>query len=440
MMPFRTSNTTAQSDGVETERYSKGEPTPWHMLVFITALFYIIGHNFYASLNTSYSDIALAGDKAASVAGGNISRQIGYVTFGLYGVFGWLRKPRFLLNRHGFLASMLVAFLAWAVMSLAWSTAPELTVRRLSSLGLMALGISGMLRQVSGVSVVKVIFFSTLSYLIVGLGAEVVLGTFTPLASGYRFAGTLLPNLQGINCAALTLSAIALSIASDRHRGAFAAVALSAVIFLVLTGSRGALAGGIAGLTTVWLLRTPQLPALMTICAVACIVLLSLFLILNGLAPSPVDLLIVERAPGAGLLTGRADLWGILIDYAHDRPVLGYGYGAFFSAERGLDLAARVGTWAFGGPHSIYFGTLVDLGATGLVALLGVLLGGVWESVRAYRNSLEPWYVLFAGLLVFQIVDGITEAEMVTPTPHLIPCLAIAFLAFRQNGRGRLAR
>jgi O-antigen ligase len=264
---------------------------------------------------------------------------------------------------------------------------------------------------------------------VVGIAAELCLGAFIPWSSGYRFAGTLHPNLQGINCAALVFSALSLS-GTSRYRPMLLAIAVGALGFLVLTGSRGALFGSVAGLSALWLLKVRRNLAVMAASLTSCLALLGTFLVVNGLLPSPLKLLLMERTEGVGVLTGRPDLWAILIEYARARPILGYGYGAFFDPERGLDLAARVGTWAFGGPHSVYLGALVDLGAIGLACLAVILVGAALTSVCAYRRALEPHFAFFTALLVFQIVNGFTEAQLLTPNPCFIPGLAVAFLAF----------
>jgi O-antigen ligase len=405
----------------------------WYTVLFITAVVFVTDHSLFMSrYSMNYSSIA-AGEKVGAVAEGSLTRRIGYVVFGLYGIVCWLRVPRFRLSARGLVAIMLLAFLGWAILSLTWSLSPMLTLRRLSALGLMALGISGLLRQFSGTGLVKLIFFMTLFYLIIGVGAEVALGTFRPWSSGYRFGGTLFPNPQGFNCAALVFSALTISITSKRFRSVLLAIALGGFGFLLLTGSRGALGGGIAGLAALWMLRTRRGLAVMTASLLICGGLVTVLLVVNGLVQSPLKFLLTEREEGVGVLTGRSDLWAILMEYARERPILGYGYGAFFDPDRILAMADRVGAWAFGGPHSLYLGALVDVGAIGLICLLGVLFGAVWRSVRVYQRTFEPHFLFFTAFLVLQICNGITEAEMLNPDPSFIPGLAMAFLAFRSS-------
>jgi exopolysaccharide production protein ExoQ len=411
----------------------RSERIAWPTLLFMTVVFYLIDHSFSNSVDISLWETSIAAEKASSVAAGNVKRQVGYMALGLYGIVAWLRPPRFRVTVNGLVGVTLLALLAWTALSLAWSMNPTLTLRRLSALGLMVLGIAGLLRQFSGIGLVRLILFMTLFYLIVGVGAELFLGVFAPWAPGYRFAGTLHPNLQGINCAALVFSALTLAVASKRFRPLLLALAAVGFGFLVLTGSRGALAGGLAGLLALWMLKTRRSVAVMTMSVLGCLGLLGTFLVANGILPSPQKLLLVERTEGVGMLTGRPDLWGILLEYARQRPIQGYGYGGFFDPERGLDMAARIGAWAFGGPHSVYLGVLVDLGIIGLVCLVVVLLGGILKSVRMYRYTVEPHFLFFTAMLVLQITNGITEAQLLTPNPCLIPGLTVAFLAFRSD-------
>ena len=407
--------------------------TPWHTIVMVIVLFYLIDHNVFASTDVTFSDPAEAASKAANILNGSIRRQVSYFAFGMYGLISWWRSRQYRLEGRGKLAIGVLFFLVWSTLSMTWSTAPEFTARRLTALGLMALGISGLLRQLSALQIVKLIFWTTLVYLGIGIGAELALGTFAPWFPGYRFAGTLSANLQGINCAALAFASIALSTVSRSRRLVFLSVALIGCAFLILTGSRGSIAGAVAGLAVMWILKAPRDRLVIAALVSSSAVVLGLALVANGEMASPVTALLAERVPGVGLLTGRADLWAVLVQYARERPVLGYGYGAFFDDARGMAIASRVGTWTFGGPHSIYLGILLDLGAIGLVSLLGIACGSVWKSARAYRGMQEPWYLLFTSLLVFCILSGGVEAELLSPAPQLVPWLVISFVAFRPS-------
>ncbi len=87
-------------------------------------------------------------------------------------------------------------------------------------------------------------FWMAFAYLVIGVGAEKVLGTFGAIGGEYRFMGTLHPEGQGFNCGVLCLASLALADTSKGWRRiAFATVATIGFIFLVLTGSRGPFVG-----------------------------------------------------------------------------------------------------------------------------------------------------------------------------------------------------
>src|SRR5690606_23459802 len=126
---------------------------------------------------------------------------------------------------------------------------PVLSGKRLLVLVMMLVGAAGLARQFTLDALMRVVAICTALHLALGVGTELWLGTFAPLRTGYRFAGTLHPNQQGINCALLALSAVYLGRVGRTRAGrltASAALTL-AMGFLLLTRSRTSLAAaGIA--------------------------------------------------------------------------------------------------------------------------------------------------------------------------------------------------
>src|SRR5690606_4411617 len=114
------------------------------------------------------------------------------------------------------------------------------------------------------------------------------LGTFAPLRTGYRFAGTLHPNQQGINCALLALSAVYLGRVGRTRAGrltASAALTL-AMGFLLLTRSRTSLAAAGIALLLFLALDAPPLRRVAMTAGVTAGVALLLLLQANGLFSS----------------------------------------------------------------------------------------------------------------------------------------------------------
>src|SRR4029078_3008224 len=83
------------------------------------------------------------------------------------------------------------------------------------------------------------------------------LGMCGPWSSVYRFAGTVHPNTQGPNLAALCLAAFGLARAKERGRLALWALCGVALALLALTKSRTTTAAIVLALAAVQLMQTP---------------------------------------------------------------------------------------------------------------------------------------------------------------------------------------
>ncbi len=139
-------------------------------------------------------------------------------------------------------------FAGWAVLSLAWAEDTALTFRRLVVFAILCLAAAAIARRYSLREIVLLTFFCSILFLLIGVSAEILLGTFRPFAPGYRFAGTLHPNHQGINCALLLLSGVAAADTEKRGRMLFRACALLGLVFLILTASRTTFAAAMLAL------------------------------------------------------------------------------------------------------------------------------------------------------------------------------------------------
>ncbi|HEX3484810.1 MAG TPA: O-antigen ligase family protein [Micropepsaceae bacterium] len=112
--------------------------------------------------------------------------------------------------------------------------------------------------------------------------------------------------------------------------------------------------------------------------------------------------------------SGRETLWRAVTTIVNERfPVLGAGYGAFFTNNGGgQDLDAYIGYWV-GRPdqaHSGYLNVRADLGAVGLVVLLVFLAITSAQLIRLIlsRPNQSVWPA-FGGLMVFFLINNYTE-------------------------------
>lgn len=80
--------------------------------------------------------------------------------------------------------------------------------------------------------------------------------------------------------------------------------------------------------------------------------------------------------------TGRTDLWAYVVRMIELRPLLGYGYGAFFELPAISAYVLDTLHWAAPNAHNGYLETALGLGLPGLALVLLFLLGGLATALR----------------------------------------------------------
>ncbi len=100
-------------------------------------------------------------------------------------------------------------------------------------------------------------------------------------------------------------------------------------------------------------------------------------------------------------LTGRADFWPYLSKAIAARPVLGYGYGAFFRSpvsDEFLDsYVEQAGGWRPYHAHNSFLQTTIDTGYAGLSVLILLLAAAAWRALiflLRERTALSIWPLL----------------------------------------------
>lgn len=93
-------------------------------------------------------------------------------------------------------------------------------------------------------------------------------------------------------------------------------------------------------------------------------------------------------------LTGRTDIWTVLADYIEQKPLLGYGYGAFWAPESDPGNWVRDALqWDAPTAHNGWLEVTLALGFVGSAFLLCDFLMTIW---RAGLASIGTWTGLFA--------------------------------------------
>jgi O-antigen ligase len=374
-------------------------------------------------------------DIVTGVAEGSIVRRIGLVSLGLFAIVSLVRyRADDCLRIRGSLGWILLCFAAWAVLSLFWTEDLALTVRRLLVFGILCIAAVAVARRLSPREIILWTLFSTALFLVIGFAAEVILGTFRPFASGYRFAGTIDPNNQGVNCALLMLSGLAAADLEKHRRPLFRACALAGFVFLILTASRTSFAATLLALS-VYLGTVCSRATKIVMAYVLSIALCALLLVLgNALLPGLESAVMLGRNDSTvDSFNGRTGIWDDVGYYIDRHPILGYGYGGFWTPTHISEISDEE-KWGVPNSHSAYLDYLLTLGAVGLAAYTLLLLAGISRAFRYRKVSQNSAFAFFGAFLVFCALDGFLESAVVDPSSLMfLSWVVLASLALRSS-------
>jgi O-antigen ligase len=304
------------------------------------------------------------------------------------------------------------AYMVWAYISVIWSDNKILTLKRLVVLTLLltiAVVLAGRstLRQLAFISYVC----CGLAF-VVSLGCEFYFGTIRLGDPEYRFSGVMHANAQGMNLVVFILSGLALlSGAVRRYRILLLISITTALPFLILTKSRTATATCIlVGLYYVFSRCRASLSAILL--AFAGLVVASSLVVTNPTLSDVVQNGVLMGRQGEESiesLSNRLPLWRECLDYLIRDPILGYGYGTFWTPERVEQVSNNQG-WSVPTAHNGYLDAALDLGLPGVVLYVSLLIGALFYWHRLYQRTGQPLYLYALCLLAWLVLTLITES------------------------------
>ena len=360
-----------------------------------------------------YADFAPWSDTAGSLeAGQNATKGLALSLIGLLGLYLLIRRDGRPLHLTGPLAALMIFYLMWSAVSVLWSADPGMSGRRLAVLLFCVLGAAGFARQFSPRDLALMALAVTGGYLLIGVATEVTLGTFRPWAAGYRFAGTVHPNTQGMQLTIFCLASFCLARSAATHRVGLWTLFAVGVAFLLLTRSRTSCAATAIALATLWLVNASRRVQILTLLGTG--LLISATTLIGSLLgvdiqDSLVDSAMLGREDQSEALTGRIPIWTELGNYIAARPLTGYGYESFWTNKR-IEAVSDELEWPLREAHSTFVDTLLSVGLVGMAAFLGAVLLGVRRAAAAYRETGDAGYALTFCLLIACLVDACLES------------------------------
>ena len=186
------------------------------------------------------------------------------------------------------------------------------------------------------------------------------------------------------------------------------------LVVALLAGSRSATSIGAFGIVTIflvtaWACTSPKYGAAARILTVLGALLAGTVWLALGLSPDS----IFDAAGRETNLTGRTDFWPYLQQAISERPLLGYGYDAFFGSQLGKDTLSyyvvEAGGWTPYHAHNSFLQILLDSGYVGLCAFGLVLVCALWQAI-AYawreRSRTALWPL---AILLYLLAGSFTE-------------------------------
>jgi O-antigen ligase len=134
--------------------------------------------------------------------------------------------------------------------------------------------------------------------------------------------------------------------------------------------------------------------------------------------------------------SGRTHIWAVLREHISQHPLLGTGYGAYWIGpvpeSPSIDTMLKYSKYYPSEGHNGYLDTLNDLGAVGLVCLLGFLLVYLRQSLALLRIQYNQATV-YVALMFEELVSNMTSSEWLQPLASGTPMVILATFAMART-------
>lgn len=334
----------------------------------------------------------------------------------------------------------IILFLGWAVLSLAWSADRRGSVYALA--GLLAVVLLAYLTaQLGSRRILEGIWYGAVAVAFLSL----ILAYLAPhiaLTSNYYQHGALQGiypqrNLLGTVLGIGVAAGIGYLVASSGRRRVMSLVFM-AVLFVALFRTESATSLAVStGLFLVagalLLIRRMTPLARLAFLPLAA----ALFVSVIALWGQRLVSVFFEAVQRDESLTGRSDIWALVLDVFAAQPVTGYGWGGVWGGPVGAAIQSRFGYDAANSAHNGYLELLLLVGWVGFALYMLVLLAASFRSTRlAIADSAYMWMPL---VLIMLMVFNLSQARFGRPVGlFLVVVIATVALAITGGSSGSL--
>ena len=114
------------------------------------------------------------------------------------------------------------------------------------------------------------------------------------------------------------------------------------------------------------------------------------------------------------ILTGRGEIWHVVVAVIRDRPFVGYGFGAVWDVGSASPIMAETHTWVSRvySAHNGYLETTATIGVVGLALTVVATILAPFARLLAPVRQVPYMRALLVGWLVFAVVNNLVESTL----------------------------
>ncbi len=139
--------------------------------------------------------------------------------------------------------------------------------------------------------------------------------------------------------------------------------------------------------------------------------LLTLLLIAASLPSSGGLASMIDRSTD---LTGRTEVWKMVLDSASKKPVLGYGYSGFWELTYESKRISNLLNWSVPTAHNSFLDVYIQVGMVGLLLLMSSTAVGIVRSFRFARRYSTPESAWPLSCILLVLYYSATESYFLT--------------------------
>jgi O-antigen ligase len=126
-------------------------------------------------------------------------------------------------------------------------------------------------------------------------------------------------------------------------------------------------------------------------------------------------------------LTGRTDIWAGLLPFFEKHPILGHGFGGFWTPMTQQAIFGQKEA------HNGYLDVFLGIGIVGLLLIVLFLLSFCWKAQRELTHDYD-WASLCICYLLMALIHNVTESSINSFTSHLTAVLLFLAVSVPRKG------